>query len=63
MDTTMLQRLGVVEIDGADVVGGEFSPLWLKIGTVVFTAVIGSVAANWADFKDGMFEGYNDATH
>lgn len=63
MDKIQLQRLGVEEIAGGDVFGGEIAPWLIRLGIIVASTTIGSVAANWADFKDGLFEGYNDATH
>ncbi len=64
MDLVMLERLGVVEIPGADVFGGDIiSPPIIWLFKVAVPIVMTSVAANWADFKDGLFEGYNAATH
>jgi len=64
MNTYDVARLGLVEIDGADVLGGEtIAPLVAALLVASFTIVVGSVVANWSDFKDGIFEGFNSATH
>ncbi len=63
MDATTLRGLGVVEIAGAEVFGGEISPLVVALVVSTYTIVVGGLVANWADFKDGVFQGYNDATH
>ncbi len=64
MDPVMLERFGVVELRGADVFGGEMiGPLAGYLVKVIVPIVVASVVANWADFKDGLFEGYNEATH
>ena len=65
MDTS-LQAYGVVEIGGADVFGGEFLPigpgLW-KVAGALAGALLTAIIVQWDDFKDGVFAGYNAATH
>ncbi len=61
MDATTLQRLGVAEIGGGEVFGGN--PIWVGIAISSYTILVGGIVANWSDFKDGIFAGYNDATH
>ncbi len=65
MDTEYLRGLEVVEIDGAEVFAGETIPVSLLFKVVSFVAAAATTAiiANWSDFKDGVFDGYNGATH
>ncbi len=65
MDSTMLRQIGVIELAGADVFGGDGIPLagLGKLGWLAVGALVVAVVANWEDFKDGCFEGYNEATH
>lgn len=62
MDATTLQGLGVVEIGGAEVFGGT-DPIVVGIVVATYTIVVGGIVTHWAEFKDGIFAGFNDATH
>ncbi len=59
MTTYDVARLGLVEIDGAAVLGGEMIPPVL-VGIIVatYTIVVGAVVTGWSDFKDGIYQGY-----
>ncbi len=63
MDATTLQGLGLVEIGGAEVFGGEANPIIVGIVVATYSILVGGIVANWSDFKDGIFAGYNEATH
>ncbi len=64
MDGTTLQSLGVVEIGGGEVFGGDLvNPIVIGIAISSYTILVGGIVANWSDFKNGIFAGYNDATH
>lgn len=66
MDALRLRQMGVAELGGADVFGGadpiSFAGL-AKLGWLAVGAVIVAVVADWEGFKDGCFQGYNEATH
>ncbi len=64
MDMLAMQDLGLVEIGGETVFGGEMiNPIVIGIAISTYTMLVGGIVANWADFKDGIFAGYNAATH
>ncbi len=56
MDQLDLSRLGLQEVDGASVFGGEtIAPL----GVALIVCAVGYLVANWPDFKRGVADGYN----
>ncbi len=63
MDAIILKDLGVVEIGGAEVFGGATNPIIVGIVISTYTMIVGGIVANWSDLKDGIFAGYNEATH
>ncbi len=64
MDTCMLTAAGLVPISGGEIFGGEtLPPLGAAMIVTTYSAVLTAVVANWDAFKDGLFEGYNSATH
>ncbi len=56
MDGLDLNKLGLQEVDGAGVYGGEtIAPL----GVALIVCAVGYLVANWSDFKRGVADGYN----
>ncbi len=58
MKTIDPAALGVVEIPGADVLGGEDS-FWPQVGIGILIAVGAAVLRDWNDFKSGLASGYS----
>jgi len=50
-----LGMLGLQEIQGGDVYGGEQLP---PLVVALIVAGVGYLAANWSDFKCGLVDGY-----
>jgi hypothetical protein len=54
-------RLGVTEIDGADIVGGEIFP-WSAVGVGLLIAAGAALMRDWDDVKAGFVSGFKDAS-
>ncbi len=64
METCMLTAAGLEPISGGEIFGGEtFTPLVVGLMVATYSATLTAVIANWDSFKDGLFDGYNSATH
>ncbi len=58
MNNLDISALGLREIDGADVLGGEMAAL-PALATALIVCATGYLIANWSDFKAGFSDGYN----
>jgi len=60
MNELELERLGVVEIPGADEFGGEaINPWVLGVAIGVTVAACGAIINNWSAFKSSLAEGWS----
>jgi len=55
--TIDMAELGLAEIQGADVIGGE-DAFWPQVGIGILIAIGAAIIRDWDDFKSGLAEGY-----